>query len=44
VVARSSTEAQYQSLAQVTEEILWIQTLLSELGVPFKTPVVFCDN
>ena len=38
------SEAQYQSLAQVTEEILWIQTLLFELGVPFKTPVVFCDN
>ena len=44
VVARSSTEAEYWSLAQVTAEILWIQTILSELGVSFKTPVVFCDN
>jgi len=44
VVAISSTEAKYQSLAQVTTKILWIQTILYELGVPFKTLVVFCDN
>jgi hypothetical protein len=28
VVARSSAEAEYRSLAHVTAEILWIQTLL----------------
>ena len=44
VVARSSTEAEYRSLAQIAAEILWIQTLLTELKVPFSTPIVFCDN
>lgn len=44
VVARSSTVAEYRSLAQVTSELLWIQSLLCELSIPFSTPLVFCDN
>lgn len=44
VVARSSTEAEYRSLAQTTAEISWIQTLLTELRVPLNTPIVFRDN
>ena len=44
VVARSSIEAEYRSLAQTTAEISWIQTLLTELQVPFITPIVFYDN
>lgn len=44
VVARSSTEAEYKSLAQTTAEISRIKTLLTELGVPFRTPVIFCGN
>ncbi|PNX54637.1 histone deacetylase [Trifolium pratense] len=44
VVARSSAEAEYRSLAHVTAEILWIQTLLQELLVPSTTPLVLCDN
>ena len=44
VVARSSTEAEYRSLAQATAETLWIQTLLAELGVPFTIPVIFSNN
>nr|KYP64927.1 Retrovirus-related Pol polyprotein from transposon TNT 1-94 [Cajanus cajan] len=44
VVARSSTEAEYRSLAQATSEVLWIQTLLHELRVPFSTPTIYCDN
>jgi histone deacetylase 1/2 len=43
-VARSSAEAEYRSLAHVTAEILWIQTLLHELQVPTTTPIVLCDN
>jgi len=27
-----------------TAEISWIKTLLTELKVPFRTPVIFCDN
>ena len=44
VVARSSTEAEYRSLAQTAADISWIQTLFTELKVPFSTPIVFCNN
>lgn len=39
VVARSSTKAEYRSLAQTTAKVLWVQTLLTELAVPFSLPV-----
>ena len=44
-VSRSSTEAEYKALANATAEVMWIQTLLYELGV--KTPQaarLWCDN
>ncbi|MCH95853.1 retrovirus-related Pol polyprotein from transposon TNT 1-94 [Trifolium medium] len=44
VVARSSTEAEYRSLAQATADVLWLQTLLKELTVPFSQPTIHCDN
>jgi histone deacetylase 1/2 len=44
LVARSSAEAEYISLAQVSAEILWMQSLLKELRIPIKTPQIFCDN
>ena len=44
VVSRSSTEAEYRSLAAATANILWIQTLLQELAVPHSTPIMLCDN
>lgn len=44
LVARSSTEAEYRSLANIAAEILWIQSLLTELHIPFQTPTIFCDN
>jgi hypothetical protein len=44
-VSRSSTEAEYKSLANATAEIMWIQTLLDELGVSqSKAAVLWCDN
>lgn len=43
-VSRSSTEAEYQSLAQVTAEILWLTSLLHELGISTSTPIVWIDN
>lgn len=42
--ARSSTKAEYRSLANTATEVLWLQSLLTELWVPFSTPVLFCDN
>ena len=32
-VSRSSTEAEYKALANATAEVMWIQTLLYELGI-----------
>lgn len=32
------------SMANTTAEALWIQSLLTELHVPFSTPQLFCDN
>lgn len=44
LVARSSAEAEYRSLALTAAELLWLQSLFSELQLPFKAPVVYCDN
>ncbi|RVW16931.1 Phytanoyl-CoA dioxygenase [Vitis vinifera] len=44
-VSRSSTKAKYCGLAHVTTKILWLQSLLEELGVKqTKPPLVWCDN
>ncbi|KAM1382347.1 hypothetical protein ACFX2F_034822 [Malus domestica] len=44
-VSRSSTEAEYRAIAATTAELIWIQSLLRELGVSLPaTPVVSCDN
>jgi hypothetical protein len=32
-VSRCSTEVEYKSLANTTTEIIWVQTLLHELGI-----------
>lgn len=36
VVSHSTAEAEYRSLAHVTTEVIWIQSLLYELGVVLK--------
>lgn len=44
-VARSSTEAEYKSLADTAAELSWLQSLLGELGVFIATaPLLWCDN
>lgn len=44
-VARSNTEAEYKSLANATTELIWIQSLLKELGVyQRRAPCLWCDN
>lgn len=44
LVARSNTEAQYCAIAHTTCEILWIESLLTELHVPYQTRVLLCGN
>ena len=45
VVARSSTEAEYRSMAMVTCELMWIKQLLQELKFCEVVQMrLFCDN
>lgn len=45
VVARSSTEFEYRSLAAATTDLVWITTLFSELKLPLTKPaILWCDN
>jgi hypothetical protein len=45
IVSRSSTEAEYKAIANATAEIMWIQTLLQELGVSHHSAAsLWCDN
>jgi histone deacetylase 1/2 len=44
-VSRSSTEAEYKSLANATAEVIWVEALLKELGVQSRYPPrLWCDN
>ncbi|KAL0554626.1 hypothetical protein IC582_008552 [Cucumis melo] len=44
-VSRSSTKAEYRSLATTTTDLYWIQQLLCDLRVPLKTSLtLWCDN
>ena len=45
-VTTSTTEAELLSLAQATKEAMFVQRLLSELGIKFEDPRIrlWCDN
>ena len=44
-VARSSSEAEYRSVANTSAEIRWICSLLVEFGIKISSPpVIYCDN
>lgn len=43
-VSKSSTEAEYRGLAIATAELCWMQSILSELGIPRSPPILWCDN
>ncbi|XP_013613768.1 PREDICTED: uncharacterized mitochondrial protein AtMg00810-like [Brassica oleracea var. oleracea] len=45
VVSRSSTEAEYRSLANATCDLLWLHQLLTTFKIKVKLPVtLFCDS
>jgi hypothetical protein len=44
-VSRSSTEVEYNAMANATAELIWVESLLTELGVKFCRPsCLWCDN
>jgi histone deacetylase 1/2 len=44
-ISRSSTEAEYKALANATTELIWVEKLVQELGMPLKQrPCIWCDN
>jgi len=44
-VSRSSTEAEYKAMANATAEIIWLEQLMTELGVKVqRTSILWCDN
>ena len=45
MVSRSSAKAEYRAMAQRTCELLWLRSLLDELGFLVKdSSTLFCDN
>ena len=46
VVARSSIEVEYRALSSVATEFVWIQNLLTEIGVQLQSqpPLLWSDN
>lgn len=44
LLARSSTESEYQALAHKTSEVLWIKSIVQELFIPYLPPKLICGN
>ena len=45
VVARSSTESEYRSLAHTAAEVCWLVALLKEMQIKLPKPlIIWCDN
>ncbi|KAG7554761.1 Retrotransposon gag domain [Arabidopsis suecica] len=45
VASQSSTEAEYRAMARATDELIWVQQLLTALRIPVQTQAkLFCDN
>lgn len=45
MVARSSTEAEFRSMALGICELLWLKIILEELKIKYEMPMrLYCDN
>ncbi|KAE8713459.1 hypothetical protein F3Y22_tig00110209pilonHSYRG00092 [Hibiscus syriacus] len=44
-ISRSTTKAEYKSLADVSSDATWVAALLDSMGIELQgTPVIWCDN
>lgn len=44
-VSRSSAEAEYRAMANITCELLWLLTLLKDFDINHSSPaIMYCDN
>lgn len=44
-VSRSSSEAEYQALANTTFEVIWLKFLLQDFNLPIHQPIIiYCDD
>ena len=43
-VSRSSTESEYKAIADTVAELIWLKSLLHELGLASRAPTLWCDN
>ncbi|KAK2373410.1 hypothetical protein QL285_074443 [Trifolium repens] len=44
-VSRSSSEAEYRALSSTTCELIWLLSLMKDVGIQCdKSPVIYCDN
>jgi hypothetical protein len=44
-VSRSSTEVEYKALGNATTEVIWVQSVLAELGINLpRSPCLWCEN
>ncbi|KAJ0788607.1 putative RNA-directed DNA polymerase [Helianthus annuus] len=43
-VSRSSTESEYKAIADTVAELIWLKSLLRELGLDSMAPTLWCDN
>lgn len=45
MVARSSTEVEFRSMAASVDDLIWVQTFLTKLGIQImQKPLLYCDN
>lgn len=44
-MSRSSAEAEYRAMAFLTQELIWLKRLLTDLGIPHDQPMLMhCDS